>query len=130
MSPHPDAGPELRLLATTLLALIVPALQAAAALTPPVDGAPGKCQQVWCPLCAVPAVASGDQHPLTAILADHVGVLLALLRAVAGAKEPGRDPGDDSAAADAPPPPTNAYEHIPITVYDQALQPDTPRPSS
>ena len=51
---HADLGPELRALAQTILDRIDPAVRAGggAAAAP---AAPGKCQQVWCPVCALAA---------------------------------------------------------------------------
>src|ERR1700734_1058384 len=47
------------------------------------DGAgTGKCQQVWCPVCALAAVVSGDEHPLLTVIAEHSVALLAVIRAI------------------------------------------------
>ena len=32
---------------------------------------PGKCQQVWCPFCALAALVTGEQHPLLTVIAEH-----------------------------------------------------------
>ncbi|WP_236722104.1 hypothetical protein, partial [Mycobacterium avium] len=40
----------------------------------------GKCQQVWCPVCALAALATGDQHPLLTAIADHSIALLEVIR--------------------------------------------------
>ena len=61
---HPDIGPELRKLAQAILDGIDPAVRTAAALTAGAGVGTGKCQQVWCPVCALAALATGDQHPL------------------------------------------------------------------
>jgi hypothetical protein len=61
---HPEFGPELKQLAQQILVLLDPLIQAAAAFAPPVGAEPGKCQQVWCPVCAIAAFTSGEQHPL------------------------------------------------------------------
>ena len=42
----------------------------------------GKCQQVWCPVCALAALATGDQHPLLTVIADHSIALLEVIRAI------------------------------------------------
>ena len=45
------------------------------------DG-PGKCQQVWCPVCALAALVSGEQHPLLTVIAEHSVALLTVVRAM------------------------------------------------
>ena len=77
---HPDIGPELRRLAQAILDGIDPAVRAAAALTAGGGVGTGKCQQVWCPVCALAALATGDQHPLLTIIADHSMALLKVIR--------------------------------------------------
>ena len=67
---HADLGPELRALAQSILNRIDPAVRAAAAAAAGADG-PGKCQQVWCPVCALAALVSGEQHPLLTVIAEH-----------------------------------------------------------
>ena len=79
---HPDIGPELRRLAQAILDGIDPAVRAAAALTAGQGVGTGKCQQVWCPVCALAAVATGDQHPLLTAIADHSIALLEVIRAI------------------------------------------------
>jgi hypothetical protein len=83
---HPDIGPELRRLAQAILDGIDPAVRAAAALTAGGGSAggrgTGKCQQVWCPVCALAALATGDQHPLLTVIADHSIALLEVIRAI------------------------------------------------
>lgn len=101
---HPDIGPELQQLAAKILATLDPLIQAAAAKAS-TDGEAGKCQQVWCPLCAMAAVAAGDQHPLIAVVAEHSAALLLLLRGTV------RPP---AAAAETP----SRYEHIDVTIVD------------
>ncbi len=75
---HPDIGPELRRLAQSILDGIDPAVRAAAALS--AGPGTGKCQQVWCPVCALAALATGDQHPLLTAIADHSIALLDVIR--------------------------------------------------
>ena len=65
---HPDIGPELRKLAQAILDGIDPAVRTAAALTAGAGVGTGKCQQVWCPVCALAALATGDQHPLLTVM--------------------------------------------------------------
>ena len=77
----PDLGPELRPLAQSILDRIDPAVRAAAAAAAGADG-PGKCQQVWCPVCALAALVSGEQHPLLTVIAEHSVALLTVVRAM------------------------------------------------
>lgn len=109
--PHSDrAHPELQQLAQTLLAIIDPLIQAAATFVPPVDGGTtGKCQQTWCPVCAVAAVAAGEPHPLAAIVAEHGAAVLAVVRAVATPGEP-----DAEQPSDRP----SGYQPIPVTIFE------------
>ena len=79
---HPDIGPELRKLAQAILDGIDPAVRTAAALTAGGGVGTGKCQQVWCPVCALAALATGDQHPLLTIIADHSIALLEVIRRI------------------------------------------------
>jgi hypothetical protein len=106
----PD-GPEIRQLAKTILTMLEPVIQAAAALTPQADSEPGKCQQVWCPVCAVAAIAAGESHPLTALIGEHSAALLSLIRAMANQDDP--DPPDDQS-----PQPPGGYQPIPVTVVE------------
>ena len=80
--PHPDIGPELRQLAQAILDRLDPAVQAAAAMAS-AGGGPGKCQQVWCPVCALAALATGEQHPLLTLIAEHSVALMTMIRAMA-----------------------------------------------
>ncbi|MCV7108566.1 hypothetical protein H7H74_22630, partial [Mycolicibacterium chitae] len=62
---HPELGPELRQLAQLILDRLDPALRSAAALAAARSAAgPGRCQQVWCPVCALAALATGEEHQL------------------------------------------------------------------
>lgn len=79
---HPDIGPELRKLAQAILDGIDPAVRTAAALTAGGGVGNGKCQQVWCPVCALAALATGDQHPLLTVIADHSIALLEVIRSI------------------------------------------------
>jgi hypothetical protein len=94
-SPHPDIGPELRQLAQAILDRLDPTVRAAAAAAGAALRGPGKCQQVWCPVCALAALASGEQHPLLNLVAEHSVTLLAMVRAMAA--DPADSPGADVA---------------------------------
>jgi hypothetical protein len=95
---HPEIGPELRRLAQAILDGIDPAVRTAAALTAGGGVGTGKCQQVWCPVCALAALATGDQHPLLTVIADHSIALLEVIRAIV-------DDIDRSPKPTPPPPP-------------------------
>ncbi|MGV9800658.1 hypothetical protein ACWDTP_21675 [Mycobacterium sp. NPDC003449] len=122
---HSDLGPELRALAQSILDRLDPAVRMAAARAAAgAASGPGKCQQVWCPVCALAAVVNGEQHPLLDVIAEHSTALLTVIRAVlddaegAGAPQgpddgPGSPPPDDS-----PPPGPGRYQHIPVTVEE------------
>ncbi|HXO13070.1 MAG TPA: hypothetical protein VN871_11980 [Mycobacterium sp.] len=79
---HPDIGPELRKLAQKILDQIDPAVRLAASMAVGGGAGTGKCQQVWCPVCALAAVVSGDEHPLLTAVAEHSVALLAVIRAI------------------------------------------------
>lgn len=126
---HPDLGPELRRLAQAILDGIDPAVRTAAALTAGAGVGTGKCQQVWCPVCALAALATGDQHPLLTIIADHSVALLEVIRGIVddidrSAKPPpdgppgggGAQPDSGAAAGDATV--KTRYQPIPITVEE------------
>jgi hypothetical protein len=122
---HGDLGPELRQLAQTILDRIDPAVRSMAALAAARSGdEPGKCQQLWCPFCALAAVATGEEHPLLTVIAEHSVGLLTVVRAVledsgAAGRQPDTDP--DQPPPDPPevPPPGNGrYQHIPITIEE------------
>jgi len=116
-TPHPDIGPELRRLAQVILDRLDPAVRAAAAMATETLSGPGRCRQVWCPVCALAAVVSGEQHPLLTVIADHSVALMAVIRTMATA--PGdptqpAPPGDHEAAGPAAAP--GRYHDIPVTV--------------
>ena len=131
---HPELGSELRQLAQEILDRLDPAVRLAAAnFAASADSSPGKCQQVWCPVCALAAVVNGEQHPLLSVIAEHSVALLTVIRAVLddGGDGPGSGgdggPGGDSPDPDGgpggpppddypPPPPPGRYQHIPVTV--------------
>ena len=130
---HSDIGPELRQLAQTILDRLDPMVRMAAARAAADGASPGKCQQVWCPVCALAALASGEQHPMLAVIADHSVALLTVVRAIvedtadaaqsaaaAGDEPPdGSPPPPDPPDGDGPPPPgPGRYQHIPVTVEE------------
>ena len=113
---HPDLGPELRQLAQSILDRIDPAVRTAAAAAAGADG-PGKCQQVWCPVCALAALVSGEQHPLLTVIAEHSVALLTVVRAMVADID--STPGPDRPPPDEPPPSgPSRYQHIPVTVEE------------
>src|ERR1700716_686387 len=79
---HSEIGPELRQLAQTILDRLDPVVRLAAARAAGSGDSPGKCQQVWCPVCALAALAAGEEHPLLTVIAEHSVALLAVGRAV------------------------------------------------
>ncbi len=120
---HPDIGPELRRLAQSILDGIDPAVRAAAAMTGGDGVGTGKCQQVWCPVCALAALATGDQHPLLTIIADHSIGLLEVIRAiisdVSDIDRSTKPPPDGPPDPPDPPGPGKArYQPIPVTVEE------------
>lgn len=118
---HSDIGPELRQLAQSILERLDPAVRLAAARAQ--AGGPGKCEQVWCPVCALAALISGEQHPLLNVVAEHSVALLTLVKAMvdnldtsaAPPPEPDGEPPDGpSPQGPATPPEPGRYQ--PITV--------------
>jgi hypothetical protein len=113
---HSDVGPELRQLAQAILDRLDPAVRSAAAMAGGADG-PGKCQQVWCPVCALAALVSGEQHPLLTVIAEHSVALLTVVRAMVEDIE--TSGGPDRPPPDEPPPSgPGRYQHIPVTVEE------------
>ena len=129
---HPDLAPELRQLAQTILDRLDPAVRLAAARAAGSGDGPGKCQQVWCPVCALAALVAGEQHPLLTVIAEHSVALLAVIRAIvedaadtAGGpirtREPppeGPPPPDGPGGGEPPPTGPGRYQHIPVTVEE------------
>lgn len=130
---HIDVGPELRRLAQMILDGIDPAVRAA--ITMASSGGPGKCQQVWCPVCALAAVVNGEQHPLVTVIADHSVALLDVIRAIVDDIDSPPSPSSDDdppgagVTAEEPVHRTNgktngngaaktSYQAIPITLQD------------
>jgi hypothetical protein len=120
---HPDIGPELRKLAQKILDQIDPAVRLAASRAVGDGAGTGKCQQVWCPVCALAAVVSGDEHPLLTVIAEHSVSLLAVIRAIVDQVDQTMPPPPDGppdggvepeAATD--PRPTTRYQPIAVTV--------------
>ena len=123
---HPDIGPELRKLAQKILDQIDPAVRLAASMAVGDGAGTGKCQQVWCPVCALAAAVRGDEHPLLTVIAEHSVSLLTVIRAIVdqvdqttptpptppdGPRGGGAEP---EAAAD--PRPATRYQPISVTV--------------
>ena len=120
-TPHPDIGPELRRLAQVILDRLDPAVRAAAAMATETLSGPGRCRQVWCPVCALAAVVSGEQHPLLTVIADHSVALMAVIRTMATAPgDPTQPvpPGDHEAADghSGPAAAPGGYHDIPVIV--------------
>lgn len=119
---HPDIGPELRRLAQVILDGIDPAVRSAATLAS--SGGPAKCQQVWCPVCALAALVSGEQHPLLTVVAEHSTALLAIIRVMVaghdgqGGGQPPPDGPPDGAAFGASDAGQMRYQHIHVTVEE------------
>lgn len=99
---HHELGPELRKLAEAILDGIDPTVRAAAALTAGRGAGTGKCRQIWCPVCALAALVTGEQHPLLTVIADHSVALLEVVRAMIDDLERAGDV-DRSEAAEAQP---------------------------
>ena len=126
---HPDIGPELRKLAQRILDQIDPAIRLAAARAVGDGAGTGRCQQVWCPVCALAALVTGEQHPLLTVVADHSVSLLSVIRTLLDDLE---KPGDKSEDDSGHPPPGDSatseptgngavksrYQPITITVDD------------
>jgi hypothetical protein len=109
-------------MAQAILDRLDPAMRAAAAMASAAGDGPGKCQQVWCPFCALAALVNGEQHPLLTVIAEHSVALLTLIRTMTGDGAAQRGPDDpptpDDDGPDASPPTQGRYQHIPITVQD------------
>ncbi|WP_102142740.1 hypothetical protein [Mycobacterium hubeiense] len=114
---HSEIGPELRQLAQTILDRLDPAVRSAAAFAASGDG-PGKCQQVWCPVCALAALVSGEQHPLLDVIAEHSVSLLEVIRAVLADGQPGPSGPSEPPPDEPPPAGRGRYQHIPVAIKD------------
>jgi hypothetical protein len=106
---HPDIGPELRKLAQSILDGIDPAVRLAATRALGDGAGTGKCQQVWCPVCALAAVVTGEEHPLLTVIAEHSVALLAVIRAIVDQVDGSTTPGAE---------PPCRYQPITVTVED------------
>lgn len=102
---HRDIGPDLRKLAQSIVDGIDPAVRAAAARVGGGVGV-GKCQQVWCPVCALAALVTGEQHPMLTVIADHSGALLSLVRSMVDDLNKDSDKSEDRSTAPPPEVPT------------------------
>jgi hypothetical protein len=116
---HSNLPPELRQLAQVILDRLDPAVRAAAAAAAGNGDSPGKCQQVWCPVCALAALAQGEQHPMLEVIAEHSVALLTVVRAIVDTN--GAPPPDGDGPGEGPPPPGNRYQHIPISVEEPEI---------
>ncbi|SPM42198.1 hypothetical protein MNAB215_4417, partial [Mycobacterium numidiamassiliense] len=122
---HPELGPELRKLAQAILDGIDPAVRMAASLTAGDGPGTGKCQQIWCPVCALAAVATGDQHPLLTVIADHSIALLEVIRSIVDDIDRSAKPPPDGPPGGGPHPEPEAetaagthYQPIPVTIEE------------
>lgn len=115
---HPDLGPELRALAQAVLDRLDPAVRLAAARAAGAGDAPGKCQQVWCPVCALAALVNGEQHPLLGVVAEHSVALLTVIRAMVDGIQTPETPDEPPPQAPPPPAEPGRYQHIPVTVEE------------
>ena len=122
---HSTVAPELRQLAQSILDRLDPAIRLAAARAQ--AGGPGKCEQVWCPVCALAALISGEQHPLLSVVAEHSVGLLTLVKAMLddldGENPPPPEPDGPSPDDPTPPRPTTSsdpgrYQHITVIVEE------------
>jgi hypothetical protein len=117
---HPDIGPELRKLAQTILNGIDPVVRAAASWASGAGAGAGMCQQVWCPVCALAAVVTGEEHPLLTAIAEHSAALLAVIRAIVedldGSTPPPDGPPDGGVPADSAAGAAEAGKYQPIVV--------------
>lgn len=127
---HPDLGPELRQLAQLILDRVDPAIRLG--LLTLLSGAEGsaKCEQVWCPVCALAALVNDEQHPMLTVIAEHSTALLDMVssvlgeRAGTGSPQPPTDPSgppDPSVQSEPEPMPSTGpgrYQHIPVIVEE------------
>jgi hypothetical protein len=103
-------------LAQAILDRLDPAVRLAATAAAGRGDSPGKCQQVWCPVCALGALVQGEQHPMLDVIAEHSVALLTVVRAMVDANGASPPPPDDGGPPEQPPP--GRYQRIPITVEE------------
>ncbi|OBI52187.1 hypothetical protein A5707_12315 [Mycobacterium kyorinense] len=123
---HPDIGPELRKLAQSILDGIDPAVRAAAMRASGRGPGTGQCQQLWCPVCALAALVTGEQHPLLTVVAEHSVALLTVIRAVIEEVDQSVPPpppdgpsgGATTSGPDGAPSPKSRYQPIAVTVEE------------
>ena len=120
---HAEIGPELRQLAQAILDRLDPAVRGAAIMAAEGLRGPGRCQQVWCPVCALAALISGEEHPMLNLIAEHSVTLMAMIRSMVA--DAGEQPGGEATAEPSEPtvpggsPNGNGrYHDIPIVVED------------
>jgi hypothetical protein len=116
---HSNVPPELRQLAQVILDRLDPAVRAAAAAAAGNGDSPGKCQQVWCPVCALAALVQGEQHPMLEVIAEHSVALLTVVRAIVATN--GAPPPDGDGPGEGPEPPAGRYQKIPISVEEPEI---------
>lgn len=133
-----DSHAELRALAQSILDRLEPAVRMAAARAQSA-GTAGPCQQVWCPVCALAALISGEQHPLLDVVSEHSVALLSVVRALVDGIDTGNTgptpPPEPDGPPEGPAPPDpggpvgpagpsshtpgpGRYQHIPVTVEE------------
>ena len=97
---HPDLGPELRQLAQAILDRLDPSVRSAAAMAAESLREPGRCQQVWCPVCALAALVRGEEHPMLTVIAEHSVTLMAVIRSMVSdpQEQPGGQPSAEASA--------------------------------
>ena len=123
-SSHSDVGPELRQLAQVILDRIDPAVRAAVAAMAAQQRGPARCEQIWCPVCALGALVNGEAHPLLTVIAENSKALLAVIHAMVADPPPsgvGREPDGAGQDPDGDSSPTNqngGYHSIPIVVEE------------
>ena len=115
---HRDIGPELRQLAQAILDRLDPAVRSAAEMAAGSSEGPGRCQQVWCPVCALAALMSGEQHPLLTVVADHSVSLLAVIRAMIDDLDTAPGPRQPPEGPEPAGPGPGRYQDIPVTVEE------------
>ena len=117
---HPEIPPEMRQLAQAILDRLDPAIRVAAARAAGSGDGPGKCQQVWCPVCALAALVAGEQHPMLTVVAEHSVSLLAVIRAIL------EDPAAPAPPQGSPPPPPPESPFPPDGPFPPEGPPDGP----